>query len=152
MNTPRQPQVVLALLVVTLAVIHSLAFLVLPTTDSYAQQEGGYTPAPDRPGGDRDNWCPPNGKFNQTGPPTRDEPNDPRDKDVDNADGDNDPATGKDYYMGEYKFVEGDNDLIVRIWCIRTPLGEVFTDYFTHEIITSFRGEETVRVAPGAPI
>ncbi|GEM_PF-6024637 len=117
--------------------------------DSLAQ--GGYTPPPNR--GSSSTTCPP-GNRDATGKFTKAKANDPRDKDV-NGDG------TADYFMGEWKFVDGDNDLIVREWCINkaetpddptTPQNERrFHDYFTQEIITSLKGVETPRISPGSP-
>jgi hypothetical protein len=130
----------------SLLVLLSLATLLLIAGASLAQApqspgvtlQGGFTPAPDREG-DNDRNCPP-GPGN-----SKAEANHPNDKDV-NEDG------IVDYYMGEYKFIEGRLDLIVRIWCISLQEEEgSFNDFFTHEIITSLDGTETPRVTPGAP-
>lgn len=55
-----------------------------------------------------------------------------------------DPPDGvDDYFMGEWKFVKGKEDLIVRKWCMnRAETRDAFTDFFTFEAIASENGEE----------
>lgn len=103
----------------------------------------GFTPAPDR-GVNFSTNCPPN----QNG--VKAPPGDARDKDV------NDDGTD-DYFMGEWKFVEGNKDLIVRRWCINRPMvAGHFDDFFSFEVITSLNGVETndptKKVDPTAPV
>jgi hypothetical protein len=139
----------------------ALMFTVIVLHIIAQQEEGGHTPAPDRPGGDRDHSCPPNPKRAGDGTIGKDAADQARDMDV-NSDG------RADYFMGEYKFIEGDRDLlVVRVWCINheptqdvpaTPENEeAYNDFFTFEILTSLRdveiGEfvETVRVMATSP-
>ena len=65
------------------------------------------------------------------------------DKDVD-GDG------TSDFYMGEWKYDDGNKDLIIREWCINRPVqaNGSFGDFFSVEIITSLKGVETVRKEP----
>jgi hypothetical protein len=111
---------------------------------------GGFTPPPDRNGpapglGDNVN-CPPGPDASTKGDP-----------DAGLGDSDVNGDGSLDYFMGEYKFIEGDKDLLVRKWCINLEADEGnFNDFFTFELITSLREpggefEETVRVEPGAP-
>lgn len=127
--------------------LHLLSVLTLGAgllLSAVAAQGQGVTPPPDRPG-NNDRACPP-GPGNQKATP-----NDPKDKDVNG-----DKRT--DYFMGEWKFIEGDKDLVVRKWCINKPQGtNTFNDFFSFEILTSKRNEdggftETPRVTPGSPI
>jgi hypothetical protein len=59
--------------------------------------------------------------------------------------------TLKDYFLGEWKFVEGDTDLVVRFWCVnggpRKPSG-AFGDFYAYELATSTKGTETTRIPP----
>ncbi|KPL23578.1 MAG: hypothetical protein AMJ75_05815 [Phycisphaerae bacterium SM1_79] len=114
--------------------------------------------APDRNGaaaGKGDNQsCPPGPTSTQKGTPNKDLGDKDVDKDKD-----------LDYFMGEWKFVKGDKDVIVRKWCINvpetpddpnTPQNEHrFNDFYSIEILTSLRDAqgnwtETQQVAPGA--
>lgn len=100
---------------------------------------------PDRVG-DHDADCPPGLWY-----PVRKAPTDnPRDEDVDNHDGDGDKTTGKDYFMGEWKFDDGTKDLIIRKWCLSRDIGDdgVPNDFFSIQVITSLNGEETERKKP----
>ena len=61
------------------------------------------------------------------------------DKNVDDSDNDDDgdetDPEDLDYFMGEYKFVEGDINLIIREWCVDS--GEPLGWFFTWEVYTS---------------
>jgi len=48
-----------------------------------------------------------------------------------------------DYFIGQWKFVSGVNDLIVRKWCIEKPAGAGGTlgDFFTIEVLSSLNGQ-----------
>jgi len=105
----------------------------------------GHTPPPDRNGaaaGLGDNTsCPPGPDATTKGAPAATL----GDKDVNNDGRD-------DFFMGEWKFVEGAKDLIVRQWCINKPaVGGHFADFLTFQIITSLNGVETERVPPKEP-
>ncbi len=144
-----------ALAVSVIAIMAAATFIgsmLFSPQDSLAQG-AGRTPPPDRPG-NNDTACPP-GNINANGSYTKAQTNDPKDKDV-NGDG------RSDYFMGEWKFVDGANDLIVREWCINNPPSRqddpntprdetIYQDFFTQEIITSLNGVETLRVAAGTP-
>ena len=75
--------------------------------------------------------------------------------------GDPDPALGDkdvtgdgsvDFFMGEWHFVDGNQDLKVRSWCVnRTGGATTFGDFFTYEILTSMDGVDTVAVGAGVP-
>ena len=105
-----------------------------------------FTPAPGR-GVNHNTDCPPN----QDG--TKVEPSDARDKDV-NGD------SRKDYFLGEWKFVDGSKDLIVRRWCINqtasTGRDAHFNDFLSFEVITSLNGVETndptKKIDPTVPV
>jgi hypothetical protein len=57
-----------------------------------------------------------------------------------------------DFYMGEYHFDKGTQDLTVRIWCINQAAGDGhFNDFLTYEIITSENDAQTIAVAAGIP-
>jgi hypothetical protein len=102
-------------------------------------------PPPDRDGpnppGDNES-CPPGPDKHTKGIPDRNL----GDKDVNNDDVD-------DFFMGESKFVLGDKDLIVRTWAInKDPLPSgAFGDYFSFEILTSEKGNETTAIPAGTP-
>jgi len=105
-------------------------------------------PSPNR-GGAFDTWCPPNANGT-TGAKS---PLDPAKGDINNA-GD------QRYFMGESKFDDGTNDIIIRTWCVSSPPTDQgagstprfkFNDFFTYEILTSVGATETQRVAPGTP-
>jgi len=54
-----------------------------------------------------------------------------------------------DYFMGEWKFVQGSKDLIVQKWCINRPADMtfmVYRDHFTYRILTSENGANTERI------
>ena len=54
-----------------------------------------------------------------------------------------------DYFLGEWKFVEGNKDVIVRKWCLNGgPPNGAFHDAFSFEIATSLNGTETQQVKP----
>lgn len=111
--------------------------------------KGKYTPSPDRltpeekaNGITQSSTCPPNrmkGGKAQSVIIAKD----PRDKDMDNADGDNDEATGKDYFMGEWYYVKDGKDVKAQLWCIGGS--------YKLSIITSLNGVDTVRVRPVDP-
>jgi hypothetical protein len=58
-----------------------------------------------------------------------------------------------DFFMGEWKFVSGNNDVIVRLWCINKPQDTTapfnFHDYFSYQVLTSVGAAETSRINPG---
>lgn len=111
----------------------------------------GYIPAPERHGG-FGKACPPydakilpgTKRQQRVKQPT----DDPHDRNIKpHADG------RKDYYRGEWRFLEGQRDFIVREWCINEDpgtdpkTGEIthFNDYIAWQIITSINGVETTR-------
>lgn len=52
-----------------------------------------------------------------------------------------------DYFMGEWKFVQGSKDLIVQMWCINRPQQPgAYLDHFTYRILTSEMGVNTEQV------
>ena len=60
-----------------------------------------------------------------------------------------DSANLLDYFMGEWKFVQGSKDLIVQKWCINRPPNMalmVFRDHYTYRILTSENGANTERI------
>lgn len=60
-----------------------------------------------------------------------------------------DSANLLDYFMGEWKFVQGSKDLIVQKWCINRPpdmVAMVFRDHYTFRILTSENGDNTERI------
>ena len=111
--------------------------------------KGKYTPSPDR--------LTPQEKANgitqsSTCPPKRMKggkaqsiivAKDPSDKDMDNADGDNDATTGKDHFMGEWYYLKDGKDVKAQLWCIDGS--------YKLSIITSLNGVDTVRVRPVDP-
>ena len=54
-----------------------------------------------------------------------------------------------DYFLGEWKFVEGNNDVIIRKWCLNGgPPNGAFQDAYSVEIATSTGEKETTRIPP----
>jgi len=54
-----------------------------------------------------------------------------------------------DYFMGEWKFVEGDTDLIIRKWCLNGgPPNGAFHDAYAFELATSTGNQEHQRIPP----
>ena len=73
--------------------------------------------------------------------------------DMDISDDTNSPSSDGllDYFMGEWKFVQGSKDLIVQKWCINKPPNMqlmAFVDHFTYRILTSENGVNTERIKP----
>lgn len=126
------------------AVLPATEALLGPAPAAYAAG-GGRTPPPNRDGtkpGDNTS-CPPGPDARTKGVP------DPAlgDKDVD--------GDGRlDYFMGEWKFVDGDADLTVRQWCINKAAGANFNDFFTYELIPSVKGvdQPDKGIKPRSPI
>ena len=137
---------------------------------------GQYTPPPTRKscvGGtmenkvcQQDNQCPGGGSckalnYNDTCPPGRAEFDD-QGKLKKFTKVDPDPTLGQgnqkdqshtstrvDYFLGEWKFVEGDTDLIVRKWCMNGgPQDRSLHDFYAYEVATSTKDKETTRIAP----
>ena len=58
-----------------------------------------------------------------------------------------------DYFQGEWKFVDGDTDVVVRQWCMNggppaPPPHAAVHDFYAFEITTSTGNTETTRIAP----
>ena len=110
-------------------------------------------------------------RANATPPPDRDHDGGPSDDEcgcpplVNGAKAVPDPALGDmdisddttspdsdgllDYFMGEWKFVQGSKDLIVQKWCVNQPPNMqlmAYTDHFTFRILTSENGVNTERI------
>lgn len=127
-----------------------VAFVALASLTSipvYGQGQQGVrtktTGAPDRSGNGTteylETFCPP-----QTSSGVKAPTNNARDADKGGS-------AATDYFMGEYVFAKGQEDLKVIVWCITgasaTP---PFTDYFSYEILTSTNGVDTPAVAPNS--
>jgi len=104
------------------------------------------TKAPDRDGDGivsvEETGCPPLvGGMKATPDPAK------GDADVSAASDPADSAGVLDYFMGEWKFVQGSKDLIVQKWCINRPeTPTAFRDHFTYRILTSENGLNTERI------
>lgn len=59
-----------------------------------------------------------------------------------------------DFFMGEWEFVLGVDDVKVRLWCINRKKKRghtAFSDFFSTEVLTSKNGVDTQTVPPGTP-
>lgn len=55
-----------------------------------------------------------------------------------------------DFFMGEWKFVQGNRNLVVRKWCINKPAAAsgAFGDFFSTQVLTSLNGVDTEKLKP----
>jgi len=66
------------------------------------------------------------------------------------GDADKDGDGRDDYYMGEYNFEKGDQDLHVKCWCLNKPAqaNGHYGDYFTKEIVVTQHNQAPVTAVP----
>ena len=122
------------------AVIVTITTLLLLTSCASA----GFTEAPDRGGplfGGTKDPCPPQ-KQDSNGKWVKVPPDNSADKNVMSH-----PDGRKDWFEGQWKFQEGDRDLIVTKWCVNTKTPH--DDYYTVEIQASTGDTERTLVPAG---